>query len=551
MDRKNGLFLFLLTLSVMCVLAFPLPAHLLSGLALVSYASADTIPGGNVSGTWYEASSPYYIAGSITIPVGNTLTIEPGVLVNFLGHYSFTVNGVLEASGTASDSIHFFSEDAVAGWSGIVCGDVSDSQQLSYCTVSYADCGYEAWASFGGVSISDCRFSGNNRAIMWAGSSSLQVDDCVFQDNSSTEYGGAVTVWLANGPVGITGCLFENNSASSFGGAVVITQWADNDIIISDCSFIDNTAEDWGGAIVAYEMSYPASLIVENCTFTENTANGIDYTEGGGAIWASNIPDFDVSYCSFSDNWSYYGAAINLTPVYGNSDLELDHCTFLGNEIFGTAPSNTMLDVGNCIFTGAEYAIANHENITLTVSYSDFHNNVVDIEYPPPGFGVLDRVNLNGDSCDCYYDIFMDPMFVDPTSGDLYLLAGSPCIDAGDPTFPYDPDGTITDMGRYYFNQTGVGGGDQVVVPSGQCMLSCSPNPCEQTLNVHFDVTGQSASSLSVYGLDGRLLLDMTDCLCGDTGDISLDVSGMCSGVYLCRLVAGDASRTTAFVLMR
>jgi hypothetical protein len=29
---------------------------------------------------------------------------------------------------------------------------------------------------------------------------------------------------------------------------------------------------------------------------------------------------------------------------------------------------------------------------------------------------------------------------------------GSPCIDAGDPTFPNDPDGTIADMGALYFH---------------------------------------------------------------------------------------------------
>lgn len=28
---------------------------------------------------------------------------------------------------------------------------------------------------------------------------------------------------------------------------------------------------------------------------------------------------------------------------------------------------------------------------------------------------------------------------------------GSPCIDAGDPSFPYDPDGTIADMGALFF----------------------------------------------------------------------------------------------------
>ena len=37
-------------------------------LIKTTMSSADTIPGGDVSGTWYQANSPYYINGEITIP---------------------------------------------------------------------------------------------------------------------------------------------------------------------------------------------------------------------------------------------------------------------------------------------------------------------------------------------------------------------------------------------------------------------------------------------------------------------------------------------------
>jgi hypothetical protein len=56
-----------------------------------------------------------------------------------------------------------------------------------------------------------------------------------------------------------------------------------------------------------------------------------------------------------------------------------------------------------------------------------------------------------------------DPLFVDPANGDFHLTWAnfpipdstmSPCIDAGDPASPLDPDGTIADMGAYYFHHT-------------------------------------------------------------------------------------------------
>lgn len=99
MDRNLGLVVCLLVLSILYQLASLLPVDLPSGFALVSSASADTtISGGDVSGTWYAASSPYYINGSITIQAGDTLTIEPGVEVDFLSpYYGLTVYGFLEA----------------------------------------------------------------------------------------------------------------------------------------------------------------------------------------------------------------------------------------------------------------------------------------------------------------------------------------------------------------------------------------------------------------------------------------------------------------------
>ena len=50
-------------------------------------------------------------------------------------------------------------------------------------------------------------------------------------------------------------------------------------------------------------------------------------------------------------------------------------------------------------------------------------------------------------------NIFDDPNFVDPENGDYHLVANSPCIDAGNPYSPFDPDGTISDMGAFYYNQ--------------------------------------------------------------------------------------------------
>jgi hypothetical protein len=56
------------------------------------YAICNTnVPGRTISGeTWIEAGSPYCIDGNLLI---NSLTIEPGVRVQFQGNYVFEIQG--------------------------------------------------------------------------------------------------------------------------------------------------------------------------------------------------------------------------------------------------------------------------------------------------------------------------------------------------------------------------------------------------------------------------------------------------------------------------
>jgi hypothetical protein len=59
-------------------------------------------------------------------------------------------------------------------------------------------------------------------------------------------------------------------------------------------------------------------------------------------------------------------------------------------------------------------------------------------------------------------------MFADTVSNDYHLTEDSPCIDAGDPSSPLDPDGTIADMGAFYYDQSicGDANGDDSMSPS-------------------------------------------------------------------------------------
>lgn len=50
-------------------------------------------------------------------------------------------------------------------------------------------------------------------------------------------------------------------------------------------------------------------------------------------------------------------------------------------------------------------------------------------------------------------NIIGNPMFADPAIDDYHLTENSPCVDAGNPISPFDPDNTIADIGYYYYDQ--------------------------------------------------------------------------------------------------
>jgi hypothetical protein len=104
-----------------------------------------------------------------------------------------------------------------------------------------------------------------------------------------------------------------------------------------------------------------------------------------------------------------------------------------------------------------------------------------------PGFCELDTINMNGDSCDYYFNITKHPRLVDPENGDFRLLEISPCIDAGDPASPPDPDSTIADIGALYFDQLVI-----VIEPvdGESCEVNVYPNPSSGTVNFDIKLPG-------------------------------------------------------------
>jgi hypothetical protein len=123
-------------------------------------ARATDVPGGNASGTWTAAGSPYNVLGDITVPAGQDLTLEPGVTVAFQGDYRLTVAGTMHAIGTEADSIRITGS---TDWQRIRLENVSEPSAFAYCVISRADRGVHSVDAQ--VDIAHCRLYGHTTAI--------------------------------------------------------------------------------------------------------------------------------------------------------------------------------------------------------------------------------------------------------------------------------------------------------------------------------------------------------------------------------------------------
>ena len=462
-----------------------------------------TIPGGAVSGTWDVANSPYYIEGNITIQSDDTLTIEPGVEVEFQGDYGLTVTGLLEAVGTETDSIKFFPVSVSTGWAGIQFDDAPNSSHLIYCSLRNAGERVDEFSGTGGIVCSNsnpvierCNIYDNTSGsdlfgggITISNTSSPEITHCTFTGNLSPT-GGGIAIFISNAT--ITNCFFTDNCGVWGGGVYLYNSQA----ILTDCE-INNAAVggQWGGGIYGEN----SMIVLTNCIISNNFVfgdgggicfrnvsatltgcslyNNTTESYGGAIACMNNGSSVVLFYCTFWNNTSIEplcgGGAISL-EMDRNNMMTIDHCTFYGNESISGFGEAIFLggraDIQNSIFvenglTGNIWVWAG--GAVSSVAYSDFYGNVTNIGGSgsiPANFEVITTTNYNGDPCDVYYNIFEeDPLFEDAGAGNFQITwenfptvdgTRSPCIDAGNPSFAYDSDGTITDMGRFFFDQT-------------------------------------------------------------------------------------------------
>ena len=204
--------------------------------------------------------------------------------------------------------------------------------------------------------------------------------------------------------------------------------------VFQDIIIVDNDAED--GAGIYIESSAPTFL---NTFIQYNDATG---NGGGIAIRDNANPVFN--YCLITGNDAEDGAGIF---VRESSNPVFNHITLADNEASGDGGALYIRDgshpqiTNSIIWNNGDEAIS----FSSSGSASEFTVNYSIVDGGEAGIALNgNTVNWGAGNLD------QAPLFNNQYSLQWY----SPAIDAGDPSGSPDPDGTLPDMGRFYYDQT-------------------------------------------------------------------------------------------------
>ena len=255
----------------------------LMGLIASFQGNAQTIiNGGNVSGKWTKANSPYQVNEDITVAAGESLEIEPGVTVAFGYYRGLTINGQLLAQGTMSDSIIFTRQhyDYEDYWLGLTFNAAEGGSEsvVRYAAIRY---GTNSRSEGGGVCIMNGKVVLTNNTIS---------NNTTFSNSySPSPYGGGI--YIADGNVTLTDNTISNNTANanhgnySCGGGIYI---ANGNVTLTDNTISNNTANGNGNYNDGYSYGGGIYIADGNITLTDNTISNNTANANRGNYYYSN-----------------------------------------------------------------------------------------------------------------------------------------------------------------------------------------------------------------------------------------------------------------------
>jgi hypothetical protein len=360
--------------------------------------------------TLFKGNSPYLVNCKVIVEPQAVLTIEEGVTIYFEKDAQLSIQGGFQVNGTKDLPVSLLPAYNGTSFDGLEFIDAQQNMQINYMILTDG----VLYSNNANIALNHCELMVSNHFLPDSVSIIYHQSGCLEISNSKitgknvsigiiSEF--AQSVIIANSVVenhanslvliSVQSGIIKNNQIGNITGDGVFVN--DSDSISVDGNRIYNCGNGiviGGGLVTSDDKIIIQKNLIVNCQTGISVING----------------------CSvFVDRNTLYKNETGIKLAQVNPGLGGGQA-FVVNSIF----SYTL---------GLVFNTDEHSN--YTVSYS-----------------ICDNDFLEGEE-----NLFGNPKFISAVNSDFQLQATSPCIDTGDPSGTYDPDGTRADMGAFYFNQ--------------------------------------------------------------------------------------------------
>jgi hypothetical protein len=326
------------------LLALMLVCHAASAQTIIS---GPTTPGGTWSPTGNNPD--YIITGDCSLIAGQTLTIQPGVVIWLGSNVTFTANGALiQAMGTPSQRITFQSASTSYNFNSILVeNEAVATNRFRYCDFANA-----------GNAINMYAVSGNQTM-------NVEILNCTFSNCTAN-------------------AIFGHATGADQGCNCGCTTWATLIPVVKNCIFtgggnglgmlIDGNGDGCG--YISYGYAYPIIMnnIFQNLAGAAVYLNAGSYAGGGSLVFINNT-------------------TINCRKGFWAVD-----------------PWDATVE--DCLFVECTNAVYDTGTLSRLVSYNDFYGNATNFTGYQGTYGQWSIANRNGTPSDVLYNISQNPLFL-------------------------------------------------------------------------------------------------------------------------------------------
>ncbi len=415
------------------------------------------VAAGAVSGaTWDLAGSPYCVEGDITV---SDLIVDPGVKVYVDGAFKIAVQTWIKANGTPALPILFSAKLPAAPdnqrWRGLKFDPAGPGSEFRHTTIEYS----------------------NDSGMLIRVAAAPVLENCVFRNNSSSSFGGAIQALNVKNDMTIYKCTFSQNTSDGPGGALSIGVDFPNVLQLDRVLIEGNTAnpsfiDGMGASGGLYFFNGVAKIL--NSVFRDNRANsacsvapcGVEARSG--ALYVHSATNVTVENSEFIGNvahaenlgactggafstsyagaiWVHWGGSLTMSNsiIACNATTATDcNATREGAGIYVSRGGGSNADLTNTtVARNSSTGLATEVFSTISGTIN-MRNGIV---YHNNGGGSQSSGIVTADYSDVQNghpgsgNIALDPAFAGPACdpGHLDLLPGSPAIDAGDADLPF------------------------------------------------------------------------------------------------------------------